>query len=41
VRTVTELEPGGELEGIWRLYSGPLGTALVYSWDVSTWNHTT
>jgi hypothetical protein len=28
----------GELEGvgIWRLYEGPAGTALVYSWDVST-----
>ncbi len=28
----------GELEGvgIWRLYEGAAGTALVYSWDVST-----
>lgn len=28
----------GELEGvgIWRLYEGAAGTAIVYSWDVST-----
>jgi hypothetical protein len=28
----------GELEGvgIWRLYESPAGTALIYSWDVST-----
>jgi hypothetical protein len=28
----------GELEGVglWRLYEGPAGTALVYAWDVST-----
>ena len=28
----------GELEGmgIWRLYESPLGTAVIYSWDVST-----
>ncbi|MGI9100628.1 MAG: SRPBCC family protein [Solirubrobacteraceae bacterium] len=28
----------GELEGvgIWRLYGGAAGTAVVYSWDVST-----
>jgi uncharacterized protein YndB with AHSA1/START domain len=28
----------GELEGVgtWRLYEGAAGTALVYSWDVST-----
>ncbi len=28
----------GELEGvgIWRLYEGAAGTALIYSWDVST-----
>ena len=28
----------GELEGVgvWRLYSSDIGTALVYSWDVST-----
>jgi uncharacterized protein YndB with AHSA1/START domain len=28
----------GELEGVgvWRLFDSPLGTALVYSWDVST-----
>jgi uncharacterized protein YndB with AHSA1/START domain len=28
----------GELEGsgTWRLFSSPLGTAILYSWDVST-----
>ena len=28
----------GELEGvgIWRFYEGAAGTAVVYSWDVST-----
>ena len=28
----------GELKGVgvWRLYTGDIGTALVYSWDVST-----
>ena len=33
-----EAQASGELEGIgvWRLYDGPLGTAVVYSWDVST-----
>lgn len=33
-----EAQASGELEGvgIWRLYSSPLGTALVYGWDVST-----
>jgi hypothetical protein len=33
-----EAQASGELEGvgIWRLYSGALGTAVVYSWDVST-----
>jgi hypothetical protein len=33
-----EAQASGELEGIgvWRLYDGPLGTAVIYSWDVST-----
>ena len=33
-----EGQASGELEGVgvWRLYSSALGTALVYSWDVST-----
>jgi hypothetical protein len=33
-----EAQASGELEGVgvWRLYSGALGTAAVYSWDVST-----
>ena len=33
-----EGQASGELEGIgiWRLYEGAAGTALVYSWDVST-----
>lgn len=33
-----EAQASGELEGagVWRLYAGPIGTALVYSWDVST-----
>ena len=28
----------GELEGVgvWRLFSSPVGTAILYSWDVST-----
>jgi len=33
-----EGQASGELEGIgiWRLYEGSAGTAIVYSWDVST-----
>jgi hypothetical protein len=33
-----EAHASGELEGVgvWRLYTGPLGTVAVYSWDVST-----
>jgi uncharacterized protein YndB with AHSA1/START domain len=33
-----EAQASGELVGVgvWRLYSSALGTALVYSWDVST-----
>jgi hypothetical protein len=33
-----EAQASGELVGVgvWRLYEGPAGTALVYSWDVST-----
>ncbi len=33
-----EAHASGELEGVgvWRLYSSALGTAIVYSWDVST-----
>jgi hypothetical protein len=33
-----EARASGELEGIgvWRLYEGAAGTAVVYSWDVST-----
>ncbi|HTN23528.1 MAG TPA: SRPBCC family protein [Solirubrobacteraceae bacterium] len=33
-----EGQASGELEGVgvWRLFSSSLGTALVYSWDVST-----
>ena len=33
-----EAQASGELEGIgiWRLYSGAAGTAIVYSWHVST-----
>jgi hypothetical protein len=33
-----EGQASGELEGvgIWRLYSGAAGTAIVYSWEVST-----
>jgi hypothetical protein len=33
-----EAQASGELEGvgIWRLYAGAAGTAIVYSWDVST-----
>lgn len=33
-----EAHASGELEGVgvWRLYTAAIGTALVYSWDVST-----
>ena len=33
-----EAQASGELEGVgvWRLYTSDIGTALVYSWDVST-----
>ncbi|CAN5191900.1 SRPBCC family protein [soil metagenome] len=33
-----EAHASGELEGVgvWRLYESPEGTALVYTWDVST-----
>jgi hypothetical protein len=33
-----EAQASGELVGVgvWRLYEGAAGTALVYSWDVST-----
>jgi len=33
-----EAQSSGELigVGVWRLYEGAAGTALVYSWDVST-----
>ncbi len=33
-----EAHASGELAGVgtWRLYEGPAGTALIYSWDVST-----
>jgi hypothetical protein len=33
-----EGQASGELEGsgVWRLYEGAAGTAVVYSWDVST-----
>lgn len=33
-----EGQASGELEGVgvWRLFSSPLGTAILYSWDVST-----
>ena len=35
---VMEGQASGELEGIgvWRLFESPLGTAALYSWDVST-----
>jgi uncharacterized protein YndB with AHSA1/START domain len=35
---VLEGQASGELDGmgIWRLYEGGAGTAVVYSWDVST-----
>ncbi|HVF79563.1 MAG TPA: SRPBCC family protein [Solirubrobacteraceae bacterium] len=33
-----EAQASGELQGVgvWRLYESPQGTALIYSWDVST-----
>lgn len=33
-----EAQASGELEGrgVWRLYEGGAGTAVIYSWDVST-----
>lgn len=33
-----EGQASGELDGkgVWRLYEGAAGTALIYSWDVST-----
>jgi hypothetical protein len=33
-----EAQAIGELEGsgAWRLFSSPLGTAILYSWDVAT-----
>ena len=35
---ILEGHASGELEGVgvWRLYEGSAGTALIYSWDVST-----